>query len=78
MILPTSNMTVIEWADMMTLTLERYGALSRLDNPERWKEWANRAITLPKIAATVPPLPDPFENWRDWAERFVQTARVEA
>jgi hypothetical protein len=70
-------MDVIEWTDKMALELERFGAVSRLDEPERWKEWANRVIAMPKIAVTVPPVPDFFNDWREWAERFVQTARAE-
>lgn len=78
MILPTPPMDVIEWTDKMALELERYGAVFRLDEPERWKEWAGRVIAMPKIAVTVPPIPDAFDDWRDWAERFIQTARAEA
>lgn len=77
MILPTRNMDVTEWTDMMALTLERYGAISRLDDPEMWKDWANRVIAIPKISATLPPIPDFFDDWRDWAERFVQMALAE-
>jgi hypothetical protein len=76
-ILPTINMTVTEWTDMMALELERYGVVSRLDEPERWKDWANRVIAMPKIAVTIPPVPDLFNDWREWAERFVQIARAE-
>jgi len=76
-ILPTWNMSVTEWTDMMALTLERYGTVSRLEDPERWKDWANRVIAMPKISVAAPPIPDVFDDWRDWAERFIQTARVE-
>jgi hypothetical protein len=77
MIVPTPNMSVVEWADMMTLELERYGSIGRLDDPERWKDWANRAISVPNIAVSVPPIPDAFDDWRSWAERFIEIARLE-
>ena len=85
MILNPAGMDVIEWADVMTGAL---GFLSdplggtetnyeRLDDPEKWQEWASG------IFGGVDPLgqdaPDPmnYDNWQEWAERLFATSNFQ-
>lgn len=63
-------MTVTAWADHLSLSLERYGIVARLDDPTRWREWAAQVNSLPAVARLSPPDPFQFGDWRDWAVRL--------
>jgi hypothetical protein len=65
-------LTTIQWTDAMTLQLVGYAQPPRLDEPERWQEWALVVNLAPRIAAFNPPNPYAFNDWRDWATRFNQ------
>ena len=65
-------MTVQSWTDQMSLSLDQYGIVGRLDDPEGWQDWAARAINLPGISSQNPPDPYTYEEWGKWAERFNQ------
>lgn len=67
------GLTTLEWTDAMTLQLTGYSQPPRLDDPERWQEWALVVSQSPRIAALNPPGPYLFTDWRDWATRFNQT-----
>ena len=71
------GMQVQEWTDKTTLILEKYGAVSRLDDPDRWQDWAARAISLVGLQGNNCPNPYQFDDWRSWAERFNQTTQIE-
>ncbi len=79
---PTGFQDVIEWADFMTGAL---GFLAdpicgsdnnypRLDDPEKWQEWAMGIFG--GVDALGQDSPDPFEydDWREWAERLFATS----
>jgi hypothetical protein len=65
-------LTVREWTDAMTVDLDTYGPLPRLDDDEKWRDWAVAVITLPGISVFSPPSPVEFDDWRTWADRFNQ------
>lgn len=61
----------------MTLLLERYGAVVRLDDADNWRDWAVRAISLSGLSSKNPPNPYQFDDWLQWAERYNQTVQIE-
>lgn len=74
MITPVA-MSVTEWTDQTSLSLEIYGIIPKLDAPDRWRDWAATVIALPGISATNPPDPNAFEDWKAWAYLFNESTR---
>jgi hypothetical protein len=64
---------VVRWTDEMSISLQRYGNVGRLDDPSLWREWATQANGLSAVRAADPPDPSFFDDWREWAERFNAT-----
>lgn len=57
-----------DWADAMSIDLQSYGLVPRLDDDD-WKDFGRRLLILTNLS-TVPD-PEGFEDWREWASRFV-------
>jgi hypothetical protein len=53
------------------MDLSTYGALSRLDDEEKWKEWALQFCVISGLSQKNVPDPFDFIDWREWAQRFV-------
>lgn len=73
-ILPV-GMSVIEWADKITPSLINSGAagdIGRLDDPNRWQDWARGVILSNTNWQSTAPNPYQFTNWQHWADRFMQ------
>lgn len=69
------DMDVIEWADKMVPFLLPYGGFTtKLEDPERWQDWASAVIMINNEWQGTAPNPFQFTDWRDWAERFLETA----
>lgn len=68
--LPT-GMQLQDWADQVSLDLDSYGALGRLDDPNDWQNWAMQFLNNTTLGRNLP-LPYDFADWREWAERFCQ------
>lgn len=66
------GMTVVEWADRMSLVLDSMVIPERLDNPEEWREWATNIIDTPNFEGQNVPNPYQFDDWVEWAMRFNQ------
>jgi len=64
------GMTVTDWTDSMSYTLERYGNVSRLNDPEQWQNWALGVVSLFDIGKQNPPNPLNYNDWREWAFAF--------
>ena len=62
--------TVIEWTDYMNDSLSEYGNVPRLDEPEKWRDWAATVLGMGQISAINPPDPYVFDDWMLWAMRF--------
>lgn len=62
-------MDAVEWADAMVPNLEKLGNIGRLDDADKWREWASQLLNLPKLAGSIVPDPYQFDDWRDWAQR---------
>lgn len=69
--LPT-NLTLLDWAAQVVLDLDPFGSFGRLDDPNRWQDWAVQFLNNTSIGKN-PPNPYQFTDWRLWAERFCQT-----
>lgn len=61
-----------DWADCVVLDLSNYGALSRLDNEDKWQEWALQFCVISGLSQKNVPDPFAYTDWRTWAQRFVQ------
>lgn len=72
---------VIAWADRMTGELgffanEANGSdpnYERLDDPEKWQDWAMGVFGGSDALGQDVPDPMSFTNWKDWAERMFST-----
>ena len=69
--LPT-GMGLRDWADLIALDLDPYGAFGRLDDESNWQNWAMQFLNNMTLRENFP-VPYNFDNWREWAERFCQT-----
>ena len=67
------GLEVVEWADWTGSELQPFGDVPRLDDADRWREWAYAVIQNRDIANCQPPDPQHFGDWREWADRFNQT-----
>lgn len=77
MILIPTGMTVIEWTDAMSLLIRQDNTSSmKLEDPERWRDWASNVNGEPDLVGQNTPDPYQFEDWRDWAMRFNQTVEL--
>lgn len=65
------NMQLRDWADQIALDLDRYGAFGRLDDENRWQDWAMQFLNNTALKNNFP-VPYNFNNWKEWAERFCQ------
>lgn len=70
MIIPV-NMTVIEWADQMTQSVNKYSDVMKLENPDDWQFWALSVILSNDQWQAVVPNPFSYTDWREWAELFI-------
>ena len=71
--LPT-GMELRDWADQVVLDLDPYGTIGKLDNEERWQDWAVQFLNISTLKDNLP-IPYFFSDWREWAERLCQVAR---
>lgn len=68
--LPT-NMALQDWADQLSLDLDPFGAIRRMEDVQRWQDWAVQFVSSTRLPQNVPN-PYNFENWQEWAERFCE------
>lgn len=63
------NMSLTEWADAVMLTVADTWSFGRLDDENKWQDWAVGFVRAPSLAQRVLPDPYQFTDWRDWAQR---------
>lgn len=63
------GLTLRDWADSVILAANDAWSFGRLDDEERWQDWAVGLVRANNFAQQLPPNPYMFSNWRDWAER---------
>lgn len=73
MIIDWKGLTAIEWSDYVSSRFD--GPIPRLDDEQKWQDWARILIALPQVRSQLPPAPDVYENWYDWATDFNKTVR---
>lgn len=66
-----SMMSLPDWANQIALDLDNYGAFGRLDDPEKWQDWAVQFLNNTSLGRNLPN-PYDFTDWREWAERLSQ------
>lgn len=60
-----------DWADQLSLDLDPYGSVRRLDDVNKWQDWAVQFVTSMRLPQNAPN-PYQFNNWLEWAERFCE------
>lgn len=65
------GMRLNDWADQLSLDLDPYGAIRRLDDETKWQDWAVQFVNSTRLPQNAPN-PYDFTNWQDWAERFCE------
>jgi hypothetical protein len=70
------HMTVADWTDSMTYSLEKYGTISRLDDPEKWQTWALGVVSFFAVGAQNPPNPMEYTDWKEWAFAFTRAVNL--
>ena len=63
------NMSLTEWADAVMLTVADTWSFGKLDDENKWQDWAVGFVRAPSLAQRVLPDPYQFTDWRDWAQR---------
>jgi hypothetical protein len=72
MIDPRYSESAIEWADMTTPAILRFGQIPKLMREEDWPNWAFLIVQLQPLEARRLPDPRTYTDWREWAIRFNQ------
>lgn len=65
-------MTLQDWADQITLDLDKFGVVGRYNGTMDWQDWAVQMLRNMSLNGNLP-VPYQFNDWRDWAERFCQS-----
>ena len=77
MILNPYYMDVIEWSDKLALFPEvSNGTTQKLEDPEKWQDWATNLIGDPDDIGWDTPNPYDFDDWREWAAAFFLTQEL--
>ena len=53
-----------EWADRISLVLDRYGDVPTIISAKEWPRWAAAVCQLSSVAGQNPPAPQYFKDWR--------------
>lgn len=63
-----AHMTLQQFADATILTVDDAWGFSRLDDPERWQDWASQFVRATPFSRRAVPDPYQFDDWRVWAQ----------
>lgn len=61
------NMTVMQWADAVILSITDAWSVGRLDDETEWQHWG--VGLLRAFSQRALPNPYDFDDWREWARR---------
>lgn len=64
------GLNAVEWMDMNTLYLTKFGTIPRANSESEWQPWAANLLNLPSIHGTFIPSPYEYSDWRRWAAEF--------
>jgi hypothetical protein len=70
------NMSLSDWADSVTLSINDGWSLGRLDDETRWQDWALGLLKSGTFSAQTIPDPYQFSDWKDWAMRVYPMLEV--
>ena len=82
---PDGFSDVVDWADFMTGALGFFSDptngtdnnYERLDDPNKWQEWANGVFCCSDDLGQDAPDPYAYDNWREWADRLFATSNFQ-
>lgn len=63
---------LLDWASQISLDLDSFGSFGRLDNEDKWQDWAMQFLNNTTLGRNFPN-PYDFQDWQEWADRFCQT-----
>lgn len=64
-----AGMTLRDWADSVILASNSAWSFGKLQDEERWQDWAVGFVRAAPFAPQIVPDPYQFTHWRDWAMR---------
>lgn len=70
------GMTLRDWCDSVILAVGDAWSYTKLEDEERWQEWATGFVQAPTFAKQVIPNPYGFSDWREWAMRVYPLLEV--
>jgi hypothetical protein len=70
------TMTVTDWTDSMSYSLEQYGTISKLQNPADWQGWALGVVSFFEVGKQNPPNPLNYDDWQEWAFAFTRAVQL--
>ncbi len=70
------GMKLTDWADQITFDLDNQTSLSKLQNEDKWQDWAVQFVTATGLAGYNVPTPYAFFEWNDWADSFCKALQA--
>ena len=71
------GMSVVYWTDSMAYLVDKAGIIpERLDDPKKWRDWAENLLDTPTFEGQNAPDPFQFDDWEEWAMRFNQVVEL--
>lgn len=61
---------LLDWAAQLSTDLISIGYVPRLDDENKWQEWASMMFMNLGLRVINP---YDFNNWREWAQRFCES-----
>ena len=58
-----------DWADQVTLDLDRYGPIGRIVG-DNWQAWGVQLLSFVSLGSYTLPDPYQFTDWLEWANRL--------
>ncbi len=67
---------VVEWSDRFALLYGSSEPIEKLDDPDKWQDWAVNIVGRPGTLGFNAPNPYWFNDWKEWASRLFQTVEL--
>lgn len=64
-----ANMKLQDWADQVSLDLDRFGPIGKIVNDD-WQSWGVQLMSLVGLGGYTIASPYQFSDWKEWANRL--------
>lgn len=76
MMVDPRGLTLTQWTDAVILSVGDAWSFGRLDDEERWQDWATAFLRAPAFSQQGVPDPYGFTDWQEWAMRVYPMLEV--